>query len=97
MIKSMTGFGRSKYEIEGREYSVEIKSVNNRYSDISIKIPRNISFLEEKVKKLIGNTISRGKIDVFINFTNNIKKGKAIQINTELAKKYIEGYKLKQR
>lgn len=93
MIKSMTGFGRSKYEIEGREYSVEIKSVNNRYSDISIKIPRNISFLEEKVKKLIGNTISRGKIDVFINFTNNSEKGKAIQINTELAKKYIEELK----
>ena len=93
MIKSMTGFGRSKYEIEGREYSVEIKSVNNRYSDISIKIPRNISFLEEKVKKFIGNTISRGKIDVFINFTNNSEKGKAIQINTELAKKYIEELK----
>ncbi len=93
MIKSMTGFGRSKYEIDGREYSVEIKSVNNRYSDISIKIPRNISFLEEKVKKLIGNTISRGKIDVFINFTNNSERGKAIKINTELAKQYIKELK----
>ena len=90
MIKSMTGFGRSKFEIEGREYSVEIKSVNNRYSDISIKMPRNISFLEEKVKKLILNTISRGKIDVFINFSNNSEKGKAIKINTELAKQYIQ-------
>ena len=52
MLKSMTGFGRSRYENESREYIVEIKSVNNRYSDISIKLPRNISFLEENVKKL---------------------------------------------
>ena len=90
MIKSMTGFGRSKYESEGREYLVEIKSVNNRYSDINIKIPRNISFLEEKVKKIILSSISRGKVDVFINFTNNSEKGKKIKINTELAKQYIE-------
>lgn len=90
MLRSMTGFGRSKYETEGREYLVEIKSVNNRYSDISIKLPRNISFLEEKVKKTITNSISRGKVDVFINFTNYSEKGKKIKINTELAKQYIE-------
>ena len=89
-MRSMTGFGRSKYENEGREYLVEIKSVNNRYSDINIKLPRNISFLEEKVKKTITNSISRGKVDVFINFVNNSEKGKNIKINTELAKKYIE-------
>ena len=91
-MRSMTGFGRSKYENEGREYLVEIKSVNNRYSDINIKLPRNISFLEEKVKKTITNSISRGKVDVFINFVNNSEKGKNIKINTELAKKYIEEY-----
>ena len=93
MLKSMTGFGRSKYENEGREYLVEIKSVNNRYSDISIKLPRNISFLEEKVKTTVSNSISRGKIDVSINFINNSEKGKKIQINTELAKQYIEQLK----
>ena len=90
MLRSMTGFGRSKYENEGREYLVEIKSVNNRYSDINIKMPREISFLEEKVKKTIASAISRGKIDVFITFSNNSEKGKSIKINTELAKKYIE-------
>lgn len=89
-MKSMTGFGRSKYETEGREYIVEIKSVNNRYCDISIKLPRNISFLEEKVKTALTNSISRGKVDVFITFTNNSDKGKKIKINTELAKQYIE-------
>ena len=86
MIKSMTGFGRAKYEIEGREYTVEIKSVNNRYSDISIKMPRNISFLEEKVRAEIANSISRGKVDVFITFYNNSTKGKKIVFNNELAR-----------
>ena len=90
MLRSMTGFGRSKYENEGREYSVEIKSVNNRYSDINIKMPRSICSLEEKVKKTVVNNISRGTIDVFINFVNYSDKGKEIKINRELALKYIE-------
>ena len=89
----MTGFGRSKYENEEREYTVEIKSVNNRYSDISIKMPRNLSSLEEKIKKQITTAISRGKIDVFITFINNSEKGKDIKINTELAKMYIKELK----
>lgn len=90
MLRSMTGFGRSKYEIEGREYLVEVKSVNNRYCDINIKMPRNLCYLEEKVKKTMTNFISRGKVDIFINFTNNSEKGKKIKINTGLAKQYIE-------
>jgi len=90
MLRSMTGYGRSKYEVDSREYVVEIKSVNNRYSDISIKMPRSISFLEENVKKLISKAINRGKVEVFITFTNNSDKGKNIEINTELAKRYID-------
>jgi uncharacterized protein (TIGR00255 family) len=86
----MTGFGRSKYENEGREYIIEIKSVNHKYNDISIKLPRNISYLEEKVKKELGAYITRGKIDVFISFINNSKIGKDIKINTELAETYIK-------
>lgn len=92
-MKSMTGYGRARYENEGREYAIEIKSVNNRYSDISIKVPRNISYLEDKIKKLILQSISRGKVDVFINFTNNSDKGKNITINTELAEEYIKQLK----
>ena len=81
MIKSMTGYGRGKYEIDGREYTVEIKSVNNRYCDISIKLPRSISYLEEKIKKEITSKVSRGKIDVFITFYNNSTSGKNIKFN----------------
>lgn len=93
MIKSMTGYGRATYENEGREYIVEIKSVNNRFSDISIKMPRTFNFLEEKIKKEILNNVTRGKIDIYITFNNNSDLGKKININTEIANKYIEELK----
>ncbi|MBO4816523.1 MAG: YicC family protein [Clostridia bacterium] len=93
MIKSMTGYGRSTYERQGREYIVEIKSVNNRYSDINIKSPRSLNYLEEEIKKVILNNVARGKIDLFITFNNNSDLGKKINLNTEIAKKYIEELK----
>ena len=89
MIKSMTGFGRSVYENEGREYLVEIKSVNNRFNDINIKMPRNLNYLEEKLKKEILNSVSRGKIEVFVTFYNNSDLGKNIKLNLDMAKLYI--------
>lgn len=88
-MKSMTGFGRSKLEENSREYIVEIKSVNHKYSDISIKMPRNIMCFEEKIKKNISSNISRGKVDVFITFNNYSNEGKNVIINKELAKNYI--------
>ncbi len=92
-MKSMTGFGRSNYENDGRMYNIEIKSVNHRYCDITVKLPRSISYLEEKIKKEIASNISRGKIDVLVTFENNSAKGKDIKINKELAKIYIEQLK----
>lgn len=92
-MKSMTGFGRANYEKEGRTYNIEIKSVNHRYCDVSVKMPRSISYLEEKVKKEITSQIARGKIDVYITFENNSSKGKDIKINHELAKLYIDELK----
>ncbi len=89
MIKSMTGYGKAYQTINEREYQVEIKSVNHRYLDISVKIPRVLSFLEEDIKKVISSKTKRGKIDVFITFINNSAEGKEIKINTEIAKAYI--------
>ena len=89
MIKSMTGFGRSVYENEGREYLIEIKSVNNRFNDINIKMPRNLNYLEEKLKREILNSVSRGKIEVFVTFYNNSNLGKNIKLNLDMAKLYI--------
>ena len=90
MIKSMTGFGKAILEKNLRSYQVEIKSVNHRYLDISVRMPREISYLEEIIRKEISKNILRGKIDVFINFNNNSMEGKEIKINTNLAKQYIK-------
>ena len=86
----MTGFGRSTLQINGRSYIIEIKTVNNKYSDISIKLPRIISFVEEKIKKQIAKEISRGKVDVFVNFTDYNENSKNVVINKQVANKYIE-------
>lgn len=67
MVNSMTGFGRGIVEENGRRFSVEIKSVNNRYLDLNIKLPRQLNELEDRVRKYIASRISRGKIDIYIN------------------------------
>ena len=93
MIKSMTGYGKATLSQDQKEYQVEIKSVNHRYLDISVKMPRTLSYLEEEVKKAIATKVKRGKIDVFITFENNSNEGKEIKINTEIAKIYIDELK----
>ena len=90
MLKSMTGFGRAKYQIDGREYIVEIKSVNYKYSDVSVRLPRNISYLEEFIKKEVLKNVSRGKIDVNITFNNCSSLGKNVSVNNEIAEMYIK-------
>lgn len=91
MIKSMTGFGRGKYENEGRNYTIEIKSVNHKYIDFSIRMPKFFNCYEDKIRKKIAENISRGKIDVFINFENYSSVGNTIHFNNSLAKDYLKG------
>lgn len=93
MIKSMTGFGHGEYENEGRKYVVEIKSVNHKYGDINIRLPKFLNSIEDQIRKRIASVISRGKIDVFINFENYSSQGTNIRINKELAKEYINELK----
>mgnify|MGYP002549694002 FL=1 len=93
MIKSMTGFGRTKLVKDLREYQVEMKSVNHKYSDINIKLPRSISYLEEDIRKIVLSKVKRGKIEVFITFDNYSDEGKNIIINKEIAKVYINNLK----
>ena len=93
MIKSMTGYGKGTLEIEEREYAVEVKSVNHRFLDINIRMPRSISYLEEEVRRAVANKLKRGKVDVFITFNNNSCEGKDIKINKEIAKVYISELK----
>ena len=90
MVKSMTGYGKSSLSINSREYQVEIKTVNHKYIDTNIKMPRIISYLEEDIRKMITSKLKRGKIDVSITFDNYSKDGNDIKINTEIAKLYIQ-------
>lgn len=86
----MTGYGKSNMSKNLREYQVEIKSVNHRYLDVSIKMPRSLSYLEEEIKKAVSAKLTRGKVDVFITFNNNSLEGRDIKINTEIARMYIK-------
>lgn len=89
MIKSMTGYGRGKLESDGREFIVEIKSINHRYNDTSIKMPRYLSFLEDKVRQYVTKSISRGKIEVYISVNNISAESKNVVIDKELAGEYV--------
>ena len=93
MIKSMTGYGKATLSRENREYQIEIKSVNHRYLDVSIKMPKSLSYLEEEIKRIVSSNVNRGKIDVFVTFNNNSPEGRDIKINTEIAKMYIKELK----
>ena len=93
MIKSMTGFGRGSYEIDGRKYIVEIKSVNHKYGDVSVKLPRYLISLEDGIRKKVSSNISRGKIDVFVTFEDYSEKFTNIRINKTLAKEYLKQFK----
>ncbi|MGI6731389.1 MAG: YicC/YloC family endoribonuclease [Anaerovoracaceae bacterium] len=88
MIKSMTGFGRSEYTDGKRSISVEIKAVNHRYSDITIKMPRRYAFAEEKLKGVVRSIARRGKIDVSINVENLTEDDTEIKLNLAMAKQY---------
>ena len=90
MIKSMTGFGRGEYNDGKRNIVVEMKSVNNRYSDISIKMPRRYSFVQDKVKNAVKETAKRGKVDVSILVENITEDDVSINLNTGLARQYYE-------
>lgn len=91
MIKSMTGFGRSEAVTGERKITVELKSVNHRYLDLSIKMPKKLSFLESAIRNLMKTYIQRGKVDVFITYEDYTLNRGALKYNKELAVEYL-GY-----
>ena len=88
MIKSMTGYGRAVETVNGREFTVELRSVNNRYLDCTVKLPRSLSFAEEAVKQAVKGSVSRGKVDVFITVKSENTDDTKISLNTAV----VEGY-----
>ena len=89
-MKSMTGYGRCQLEDSGREITVEAKSVNHRFLDISSKLPRNLSFLDDSLRKEIAEQLSRGHIDVFVNYSNMRDDAKEVRIDLPLALSYLK-------
>ena len=88
MIKSMTGYGRAVETVNGCEFTVELRSVNNRYLDCTVKLPRSLSFAEEAVKQAVKQAVSRGKVDVFITLRSENSDDTKISLNTAV----VEGY-----
>ena len=90
MIKSMTGYGGAKGSAEGLSVSIELKSVNNRYLDVSVKLPRTLLFAEEPIKAAVGRHISRGKVDVFVTVDAAASDDMEVRVNEPLLRGYIE-------
>ena len=89
VVKSMTGYGRAVETVNGREFTVEIRSVNNRYLDCSIKLPRMLSFAEDALKQAVKAAVSRGKVDVFVTQRAEEAADVQVTLNTALAAGYV--------
>ncbi len=94
MIKSMTGFGRNEYAVGGREYTVEVKTINHRYLDFNIRLPRQFSFFEDYIRKIVPKYISRGKVDVNIQFSSFGDELKSIKFDENLISLYLNEAKV---
>lgn len=93
MIKSMTGYGNSRQIIDNREISVEIRSVNHRYFELSCRTPREMGFLEEKIKGAVKSRVFRGKIDVFVTVGADENEQATVTVNHSLASGYVNALK----
>ena len=87
-MKSMTGYGRCHIEEDGREMTVEVKSVNHRFLDISYRLSRTLSFLDDAVRKGVGARLARGHVDVFVSYANHRQDAKEVRVDTALAVAY---------
>lgn len=87
-MKSMTGYGRAVETVNGREFTVEVRSVNNRYLDCTVKLPRTVSFAEDAVKQAVKASLSRGKVDVFVSLRAEQEEAAQVSLN----RKVLEGY-----
>lgn len=90
MIKSMTGFGRAEYADANRKFTVEIKSVNHRYLDMAIKMPKKLNFFEAAIRNELKSSIQRGKVDVFITYEDFTENNVGIKYNPDVAKEYLK-------
>ncbi len=89
-MQSMTGYGRAFAEVDGRQMTVEVKSVNHRFLDIAFRMPRNLMFLEDAARKRIGERVSRGHVDVFVTYRNLRTDARVVQVDEALFNAYAD-------
>ena len=89
MIKSMTGFGRSEVSENNRKFTVEMKSVNHRYLDVNIKMPKKLNFFEAAIRTLLKDYLQRGKVDIFITYEDYTENNVSIKYNRDIAAEYL--------
>lgn len=87
-MRSMTGYGRRQLQADGREMTVEVKTVNHRFLDISFRMPRNLSFLEEPIRAQLSETLKRGHADVFVSYRNNREDAREVSVDEPLLLAY---------
>ncbi|HZJ83619.1 MAG TPA: YicC/YloC family endoribonuclease [Clostridia bacterium] len=93
MARSMTGFGRAKRETQGIEFNLEVKTLNHRYLDINMRLPRGVSFLEEDIRSLVQARIERGRVEIYISHSGQGKDRVEVQLNQPLVQSYITSFK----
>jgi len=89
MIYSMTGFGRGKMEEQGREMSIEIKTLNHRFLDVYVKLPRTLSFLEEDIRSMVQQHLARGRVEVTVSYSSQRSDAVDVQVNQPLMEAYL--------
>ncbi len=94
MIKSMTGFGRCENHQGDRKFTVEMKSVNHRYFDVNIKMPKKLGFFESAIRSLLKNYVQRGKVDLFITYEDYTQSNVSLKYNESIAAEYVKYYEL---
>jgi len=93
-VRSMTGYGRFRQETDGREMSVEIKTVNHRFLDLNLRVPRGMLFLEDVIRKALAARLSRGHADVFLTYRNSRDDAREVRVDTSLLRAYARAFDL---
>lgn len=93
MIKSMTGFGRCEYQQDSKKFTVELKSVNHRYLDVNIRMPKKLNFFETSIRALLKEYATRGKVDIFISYEDSAEEQKALKYHPVLAAEYVKYFR----
>ncbi len=89
-MRSMTGYGRATREMDGRELTIELKSVNHRFLDVNFRMPRSFMFLEDEARRLMGAYLSRGHVDVYVTYRNNRSDARTVALDRPLMDAYIK-------